>query len=511
MERIKKALELARQERQAKEDDISAPQSPEVKDVAETMEANETSRDFILEEPDDDSVTGEMGSVQQNAAATPPEDIYSPSSDIERAESPWKLIVTGLLGVILLILVISAWVVIAPISGAVIAPGYVKVDMDRKTLQHQEGGIVGEILIRDGSKVTPGQTLILLKDVRVDASNELVRTQLDAALAQAARLSAEQSGEDKITFPAELTERSEDPRVEELLKRETTVFGVRREALSNQLALIKRQVRDTEKEVQARLAQLKADEETLKHHREELETNKALIGEGYVSKTRLIELERAGAEYESRNAENRAELASAQQKISDLELRAETLRSEFQQEATNALRETTATIFDLRERLRPAQDAEQRQRITAPIAGEIVNLKITSVGAVIAPREPILDIVPENPDLLVEAQVRPEDISNVYTDSLADVRLTAFKRRWTPIVEGKVIYISADRLIDPKNDTPYYTVHVRVPPEELKEAGDLKLQAGMPAEVFIKTAPRNALQYLLDPILGFLNRSLREQ
>ncbi|MCI0400078.1 MAG: HlyD family type I secretion periplasmic adaptor subunit [Gammaproteobacteria bacterium] len=513
MERIKKAIELARLQRQAARESVPPPQTRVEEIIAEAQaKAPEVPTRSIPAEPSE-SLAKDVRPSVESVASTPAELAYPvrPALDVEGAERPWSLIAAGILGAILLVLGFGAWVWIAPLSGAVIGPGHVKVDMNRKTVQHQEGGIVGEILIRDGSKVNAGQTLILLKDVRVDAGNELVRTQLDAELAEAARLLAEQSGEDEIAFPPELTERSSDPRVAELLQRETTLFGVRREALANQLALIQRQIRDTQKEVQARLTQLKADEETIKHHRAEVEANKALTVEGYVAKTRLIELHRAAAEYESRRAENQAELASAQQKISDLELRAETLRSEFQQEASNELRQTTATIFDLQERLRPAQDAEERQRITAPISGEVVDLRITSVGAVIAPREPILDIVPENPVLLVEARVRPEDISYVHPDSPADVRLTAFRRRLTPTVEGNVIYISADRLIDAETKLPYYTVHVRVSPEALKKAGDLKLQAGMPAEVFIKTTPRNALQYLLDPVLGFLQRSLREQ
>jgi HlyD family type I secretion membrane fusion protein len=406
---------------------------------------------------------------------------------------------------------VTAWVWIAPLSGAVIGPGQVKVDMNRKTVQHQEGGIVGEILVRDGSKVKAGQTLIMLRDVRVDAGNEAVRTQLDAELAKAARLAAEQSVAAEITFPAELMQRSSDPRVAELLKHETTVFRVRRESLTNQVALLRNQAREARDEIKARDVQLKADERAIKLQRDELAQNEKLAQEGFVSKTRLLVLQRELSQYESRRAEGSAELARAYQKVSDLELRAETLRSTFAQEASNELRQTTASIFELRERLRPAQDAEQRQRITAPASGEVVDLKVTSVGAVIAPREPILDIVPEDPDLLVEARVRPEDVSYVKIDSLADVRLTAFRQRITPTVEGKVVYISADRLVDKTTNAPYYAVHVRVPPEELRRAGDLKLQAGMPAEVFIQTTARSALQYLLDPILGFLQRSLREQ
>jgi HlyD family type I secretion membrane fusion protein len=439
-------------------------------------------------------------------------DLVLPALDVEGAHRPWPLIVAGILATLVLVAGLATWVWLAPLSGAVIGAGQVKVDMNRKTVQHQEGGIVGEILVRDGSKVKAGQNLIMLKDVRVDASNELVRTQLDAEIAKAARLSAEQTGASVIAFPVELLERGNDARVAELLRRENSVSAARRDALSSQIALIHRQVRDTQGEIQARQIQLKADDAALSHHRNEITANEKLEREGFIGKTRLMQLQRTAVEYESRRAENLAELARAQQKVSELELRAETLRSQFKQEASNELRQSTATIFDLRERLRPAQDAEARQRIVAPISGEVVDLKFTSVGTVIGPREPILDIVPENPVLVVEARVRPEDISYVKLDAVADVRLTAFRQRMTPTVQGKVIYKSADRLVDKAaNNVPYYTVHVRVEPEALRQAGNLQLQAGMPAEVFIQTTARNALQYLLDPITGFLQRSMREQ
>ena len=442
--------------------------------------------------------------------ANPIFNLFAPSLDVEHAERPWPLIRAGIVGTLILIGGISAWVWLAPISGAVIGPGFVKVDMNRKTVQHQEGGIVGEILVRDGSKVKAGQTLIVLRDVRVDAGNEAVRTQLDAELAKAARLSAEITNR-KVEFPAELREREADPRVAELLMHESTLYRVRREALSNQVNLLQGQAREARDEIKARSVQLKADDDAIKLQREELSANASLANQGFVSKTRLLTLQREVAQYESRRAEGAAEMARAQQKVSDLELRAETLRNTFAQEASNELRQATTAIFELRERLRPAQDAEKRQRIVAPISGEVVDLKVTSIGAVIAPREALLDIVPEDADLLVEARVRPEDVTFVHLDAHADVRLTAFRQRMTPTVNGTVTYISADRLVDRENkNVPYYAVHVRVSPEALKQAGGLQLQAGMPAEVFIQTTSRNALQYLIDPILAFLQRSLRE-
>lgn len=300
--------------------------------------------------------------------------LFAPSLDVDHAERPWPLIRAGIMGTLLLIAGISTWVWLAPISGAVIGPGFVKVDMNRKTVQHQEGGIVSEILVRDGSKVKAGETLIVLKDVRVDAGNEAVRTQLDAELAKAARLSAEVTYQN-IDFPAELLERRSDTRVAELLKHESTVFRVRREALANQISLLQSQAREARDEIKARSSQMKADDEAIKLQRQELAANASLANQGFVSKTRLLTLQRD-----------------------------------------------------------------------------------------------------------------------------------------TPTVNGTVTYISADRLVDKDNkNAPYYMVHVRVSPDSLKRAGDLQLQAGMPAEVFIQTTPRNALQYLVDPILAFLQRSLREQ
>jgi len=365
--------------------------------------------------------------------------------------------------------------------------------------------------VRDGTKVRAGDTLLVLKDIRVDASNELVQTQLDAEVAKSARLFAEQSWAREVTFPPELLARAEEPRVEELIERERLLFRARRDAFNSQLTLIRAQIHETEAEIQARNQQLKSDSEAIRLQQEELAANEALVNDGFVSKTRLLELQRNQAEMHSRRGENLSELSRARQKVADLELRAETLRSTFMQEAASELRQTTASIFDLRERVRPAQDAELRQRITAPIDGEVVDMKITSVGAVIAPREPILDIVPADADLIIEARVEPKDISSLHEGAAADVRLTSFRRRLTPVVPGEVSYISADRLEDKTNSSFYYVAHVRVAPEALREAGDLWLQAGMPAEVYIKTSDRTALQYFLDPITGFLHRSMREQ
>jgi len=435
-----------------------------------------------------------------------------PGLDLAQVENPSRLIRAGLLLIAALVVGVGAWMALAPLSGAVIAPGFIKVDMNRKLVQHQEGGIVSEILVRDGSRVKAGQTLLVLRDVRVDSSQDLLTTQLDSELAKAARLRAEQMLAPRVTFPKELTDRRTEERVAELIARETALFDARMNALNEQTNLIANQARETQREIDARSRQSAADERAIRLQKEELSANTALLDKGFVSKTRLLALQRSLSEYEARLGENQADLAQARQRVVELELKAAGLRNSFAQQAASELKETTAQIFDLQERLRPTLDASIRQNVTAPIAGEVVDLKVTTVGAVIGPRDPILEIVPENADLIVEARIRTEDVNYVRVDADADVRLIAFKQRITPVVEGKVVYVSADRLLDKAapSPTPYYAVHVRVPPKALQNAGGLTLQAGMPAEVFIRATERTALQYLFDPITAYMRRSMRE-
>jgi membrane fusion protein, type I secretion system len=433
-----------------------------------------------------------------------------PPIDTDDTENGRKIIRAGLVVIAVTFLGVGGWMAAAPLSGAVIAPGVVKVDTNRKTVQHQEGGIVKKILVRDGDRVKGGQTLIVLDDVRVDAAFDQTRTQLDAELARNARLTAEGSLADAVAFPTELTARRGEPRVADLIRKENALFAVRRGVLNSQIELLRNQIHETQQEVAALIEQQKADDNAIRLQREELAANEALTKEGFVSKTRLLSLQRVVAEYEAKKGEAQAELAKARQKVAELELRILTLRNDSMRQATDELKESTSRMFDLQERLRPSKDAAERQLIAAPLSGTVVDLKVTTVGAAIGPRDPLLDIVPEDPDLIVEAHVRPEDINYVHTGSEADVRLTSFKQRITPVVQGALVYVSPDRLTERSNNAPYYVAHVKITREALRQAGDLTLQAGMPAEVFVKTAARTPLQYLFDPVTGYIRRAMRE-
>ncbi len=433
-----------------------------------------------------------------------------PPVGADDTENGRRIIWTGLIVIAVAFLGVGGWMAAAPLSGAVIAPGVVKVDTNRKTVQHQEGGIVKKILVRDGDRVKAGQTLIVLDDVRVDAALDQTRTQLDAELARNARLTAEGSLADRVTFPRDLMLRVGEPRVADLVRKENALFAVRRGVLDSQIELLHSQIHETQEEIAALLEQQKADDNAIRLQKEELAANEALTKEGFVSKTRLLGLQRGVAEYEAKKGEAQAELAKAREKVVELKLRILTLRNDSMKQATDELKESTSKTFDLQERLRPSRDAAERQLIAAPVSGTVVDLKVTTVGATIGPREPLLDIVPEDPDLIVEAHVRPEDINYVHNGSEADVRLTSFKQRITPVVPGTLVYVSPDRFTERSNNAPYYVAHVKIAGEALREAGNLTLQAGMPAEVFVKTAARTPLQYLFDPVTGYIRRAMRE-
>lgn len=413
-----------------------------------------------------------------------------------------RIVRTGLLVIAGAVIAFAVWAFYAPLSGAVIAPGYVKVDLNRKVVQHQEGGIVRAIKVRDGDRVNQGQELVLLDDVRIDAQLDLLRTQLEAERAKMARLEAERAFAPRPNFPKDLQK-------QEFIKREEALFRARREALDTQIEVLKRQIKESVEEASALAQQIAAEERALKLQKEELAANERLLEQGYVQKTRLLTLQRAVAEYEARHGERRAELSKARQRASELEFRILAMRNTYMQTATDELKESTSKLFDLEDRIRPSRDASERQRIAAPISGEVVGLRVFTAGSVIGPREVLMEIVPQEKRLIVEARIRPEDINHVRPGSEADIRLTAYQSRTTPLVPGSVTYVSGDRLVEQQTGQPYYVVHIDVP-EKALGAANLKLQAGMPAEVFIRTDTRTALDYLLAPVTAYLRRAMRE-
>jgi len=401
------------------------------------------------------------------------------------------------------------WSAMAPLQGAVVVGGLVKVEGSRKTLQHNEGGIVKSILVSDGDTVDRGQILILLDDASVAAQYGIVRSALDGELARQARLTAEATLTPAVRFGAELEQRGAETTVLELKEREIAMFQSRRHGLLEQKRLIRAQIGQIRKEVVALGEQRKAELKALALADQELDSYEALEGKAYVAEVRVLAQRRMVAEYQSRAEERSAEAARAGQRAQELELRIAALDNEYASRAAEELKDNSSRLQELRERLQPTEDAMRRQSITAPVAGRVLGLRVHTEGATIGAREPLLDIVPTNQEVLIEAQAPLDSIKQLHIGQIAEIRFSALPYRTTPMVIGQVTYISPDVLAD-KDGRPFFQVHILPNPQSLLDAKISSLDPGMAAEIYIQTQSRTALQYIMRPIADSLRRSFRE-
>lgn len=401
----------------------------------------------------------------------------------------------------------AAWSSIAPLSGAVVAPARIKVELNRKTVQHQEGGIVREILVRDGQKVHAGDPLVVIGDVRSEAELSLLQDQLARERIRSARAGAEAALERGFVAPAGIGDK---PEIAGHLARERSLFTARRRTLDDQVAALTHQIGDARAQAEALGSQIAATESSARLSAEELAINDKLAQEGFIQRTRLIALQRAEADYRGRVGEYRSELALARQRAGELEARIAQARNHYQQQAADEFRESSARVHELEERLRPSRDQVERQFVRSPVDGEVMALRVSSVGEVLAPRQPILDVVPARERLVVEARIRPEDIDHVRKDAPAEVRLITGDGRNAPLLPGKVAFVSPDRVSAPDGRGDWFVTTVEVDTAGLANQPGLNLQSGMPAELYVTTRSRTLLQYLASPLDAFSRRALRE-
>ncbi|MCE2659880.1 MAG: HlyD family type I secretion periplasmic adaptor subunit [Rubrivivax sp.] len=409
------------------------------------------------------------------------------------------------------LLPLLAWLIWAPLSAAVVATAFVKVDLDKRPVQHAEGGTVREVLVRDGQRVKAGDTLLVLGDVAVAADVNRVDFRVMTEQAGFARLEAEQLGAPSIRFSQALLDAAaSDPRLAEQLTKERALFAARREALTGQVELMRAQQAQIRREIELLTRQVSQASEALRLQRQDLDNQRNLQKEGFVSVQRITQTEAAVADYAVKLSEKESDVARAAQRVVELDLRIKTLEGEYRQQASDLLKVNGTRLAELQQEQRKTTDAAKRQTITAPVDGDVVNLRFTSPGAMVSPREPIADIVPANPRLVIEAHVRPEDIGQVTQGQRADIRFTAFQYRSTPLVQGTVIYKAPDRTVDRNTGLPFFVVLIEAPAQAVKAAGDITLQPGMPAEVYIRGVERRAIQYLVEPITQVLRRAGRE-
>ncbi len=432
----------------------------------------------------------------------------APRASAEHAQSltraGWWIILGALLP-------LGLWMSFAPLSMAVVAPAFVKVDLNRRPIQHLEGGIVRSVLVRDGQSVKAGDPILLLGDVGVDADRNRLDYRVQVERASLARFEAEQALARTLVFPGDLTSAAQrDERVRQALAKESTLFKARHDALASELGLMRAQRERIEQEVVALRAQIAHAANSFTLQQQDLESNRSLLKDGFISATRIVQLEAVVVDYAGKLEERRSELARAQQRLGDLDLRMKSAQNEYAKAASDQLKVTAARLGEIEQEQRKTEDAAARQVVVAPASGEIIDLKFTSPGTVIRPGEPIADIVPKDASLLIEARIRPEDISNVRLDQAARIKFTAFKYRNISMVKGKVTYVSGDRLLDRANNAPYYSVMILADADSLQAAGDYKVQAGMPAEVYIEGTSQTPLQYLAEPITSAIRKAGRQ-
>jgi len=406
------------------------------------------------------------------------------------------------------------WSGTAPIAGAVVANGTFVTTGQNKTVQHLEGGVIKQILVREGDTVEEGQPLVLLDETAPQV--ELRRLVLRQARLSAmeARLEAESRDEDKFAFPADLTKWAQgDRELTDILAAQRNAFEARRNNLRSETATLRSGIDALEERIKGGRTQLDAVARQLRIIEEELETKSALLKGGMVRKPEVLALQRAQASLQGETGRLVGEIGDSRERIARIHEQLLGLRNASKKAASEQLQEVQAELNDVRERMRSASRIVERGTIAAPVKGVVVKMRYHTAGGVIEPGKSIMEIVPVRDALVVEARVRPQDIDDVRTGQAATVRLSALSQRTTPMVDGKVVYVSADALPDDKNPAVRNDVYVvRVELDEAETAGikHFAPTPGMPAEVYITTAERTFLQYLVQPLKDSMARAFRE-
>jgi epimerase transport system membrane fusion protein len=414
----------------------------------------------------------------------------------------------GYLIVFLTFGVFGSWAVFAQLDSAALAPGVVTVKTHRQTVQHLEGGIIKALHVRDGDVVKVGDVLIELDGTQTLAELQVVHSQLIAARAMGTRLTAERDALGTVTFAP--TPEGNDPRVIEAQENEQHIFIARRNAHAGEIDVLKKRVMQLNQQIRGFQALIASKQQLADSYKEEAGDLSALLKEGFVDKQRLREKERSVTGLHSEMADLKSSIAQANLHIGETELQIAQQQKNFVSEVVSQLAEVQTRVFDMSEHLAALQDRANRIEIRAPESGMVLGMRVHTVGGVIGPGTPLLDIVPANEGLIVEVQISPMDIDRVALGKSAKIRFSAFKNAKTLVIMGKLTRVSGDRLINEQTGASYYLGRVELTDKGRKDLGDLKLVPGMPAEVLINTGTHTLLSYLVQPASNAFARSLLE-
>jgi len=406
----------------------------------------------------------------------------------------------------------GVWATFAMIDSAAVAHGVVTVESYRQTVQHLEGGIVKELYVEEGDMVKAGDPLARLDDTQFSSQLESARVELGGLRALEARLRAERDKESEVAFPASLlSQAKDDSRLQEFIATQNAVFEARRADLEGRIAVFDQRIAERNEQIKGFEEREAKFQHRIDLYQDELKGLQSLFEDGMGDKVRMRALERELAEVEGDLVAVRTQRTSAQQQIDETKLQIDQARREFQRDVVTELSQVQERLFNAEERERGLADRVERTKITAPVSGRVVGLEVHTVGAVLSPGARLLDIVPDQETLVVDAQVTPQSVDKVFPGLNAIIRFTALNSRSTPRVNGRVKTVSADRLVDQQRGYPYYLARIEIPEDQMARLKGQTVLPGMPAEVMIVTGERTMLDYLIRPLKDAFARSMREK
>ncbi|WP_261844920.1 HlyD family type I secretion periplasmic adaptor subunit [Aliamphritea ceti] len=413
----------------------------------------------------------------------------------------------GLMVIALTFGMFGSWAFLAPLDSAALAQGVVKVAGNRKTIQHLEGGIITDLYVRDGDRVKPGDALIQLDATQFRSELQVLKTQLVIYLANESRLRAERDDDESIRFSPALDDA--DLRVVDAKQAEIQQFNSRRAARLGEIDVFSQRIRQLEAQVDGLKGLMDSKQARIASYNDEIGDYQALQTQGYVDARRIRELRRLKEEIAGEVAEHRAGVAGVKVQIGEARLQILQSSKEFNKEVVNQLADIQAKVFDIQERVVAVEDQVRRTLIIAPVEGIVLGLAFHTIGGVVPPSSPVLDIVPETSELIVEAQVSPIDIDRVSVGMKSDIRFSSFKSAITPVLTGEVINLSADSL-SVEGEAAYYRAQVAIKDPLDKLPANTRLVPGMPAEVLINTGAGTLFEYLMQPATDAIARSFIE-
>jgi HlyD family type I secretion membrane fusion protein len=411
-----------------------------------------------------------------------------------------------------LVVGLGLWASLTPLSTGVTAPAEVRVESNRKTIRHREGGTVRQILVREGQHVTAGQPLILFDDVEARASNDVFQNQADSMMSQAARLTAEATNRPTLDFPPELTSRMSDPRVASMIRDQQFLFATRLQLFQSQGSVLAQRLDQIQNQIVGNQAQVASVDEQRKLTAEEMAGYQTLYEKGFAPKPLILRYQRSIADLDGRKGSLLADIARLHQQMGETNMNLATLRDQRQSQAAEQLRDTQSKLADVMPRLAAAKQTLASTVVRSPVDGYIFNLTQFTLGGVTAPGEVLMDVVPANSPLMVTATIKPEDIDEVRVGMDARVRITGLNQRWVSPLPAKVAVVSADRITNDKTGAAFYRVDLRIDPKELKNLKrGSQVTPGMGAQAMIVTGKRTIMGFLISPITDTLHDAFREQ